>query len=635
MTILSGGGITSSGGEGGGSGDDFTSGRARCTSVNAAKVAGLVGLGTELDPRPVLHPESDASQFDQRSSAGQAAVTPPATPAVGTTAPYTTTPSTELGPKRGQPLPPQLLPDILKIQRAYTAVTPDPSTKGERVKFGTSGHRGVSLKGTFNEPHILSIAQAICDYRRAQRIDGPCFVGADTHAISGPAFRTVVEVLLANGMQAIVVPRESPYSPTPVISHAILAYNRGRTTGLADGIIITPSHNPPTDGGIKYNEPYGGPADTNVTNEIENRANAYLDHQLEGVRRGDGAGEVAEQDLVQSYVADLPNVIDFDVIRKAGVRVGIDPLGGSSVDTWRQIIQTHGLRSFTLINDRIDPAFPFVPVDHDGKVRQDPSSRDVMAQVIERAKVGDFALIGGNDTDADRFGVVTPEDLVNPNHFLAVAAQYLFENRRQWSPEVAIGKTLVSSAMIDRVGEGLGRRVIEVPVGFKWFVSGLYRGEMGMAGEESAGMSFLRQDGSVWTTEKDGPIAVLLAAEMTARTGRNPAQLYAELTKKYGKPEYERRDVAATPEQQAMLGSLKPSDIKATQLAGDPITAILTTAPGNGASIGGLKIVTRNGWVAVRPSGTEPINKTYAESFVDTKHLGQIFTDVKEMLARL
>jgi phosphoglucomutase len=507
----------------------------------------------------------------------------------------------------------------------------DPS---QRVAFGTSGHRGTSLKGSFTEAHILAITQAICEYRKAQGIDGPLYIGKDTHALSTPAQRTALEVLAANGVET-VLQHDEGVTPTPVISRAILVYNRGRKDHLADGIVITPSHNPPEDGGFKYNPPNGGPADTDITGWVQDRANALLREKNAGVKRVPLATALKAvtthpEDFVLPYVKDLGNVIDMGAIRSAGLKLGVDPLGGAAAPYWGPINEVYGL-DIQVVNPRIDPTFSFMTVDHDGKIRMDCSSPYAMAGLV--GLKDRFRVAFGNDPDSDRHGIVTPSaGLMNPNHFLAVAIQYLLKNRPDWSKQAAVGKTLVSSSMIDRVVNDLGRRVLEVPVGFKWFAPGLFDGSVCFGGEESAGASFLRRDGTVWTTDKDGPIMDLLAAEITARTGKDPGEHYRALTEKFGTSYYTRIDAAATPEEKAKLQKLSPEAVKETTLAGEPITARLTRAPGNNAGIGGLKVVAANGWFAARPSGTENIYKVYAESFKDLGHLDAIIKEAQQIV---
>jgi phosphoglucomutase len=530
-----------------------------------------------------------------------------------------------------------MLVNVPRLVTAYYAERPDPSVTAERVAFGTSGHRGSAFERTFNEAHILAITQAICLHRQAQRIDGPLFLGMDTHALSEPAFVSALEVLAANGVE-VMIDRELGYTPTPVISHAILCYNRGRRSGLADGIVITPSHNPPEDGGFKYDPPTGGPADTEVTGWIERTANALLAEDLGTVRRipyerARRAPSTHPHDYIGPYVEDLGSVVDMEVIRGAGVKIGVDPLGGAGVHYWEPIIARYGIAA-EVVNDVIDPTFRFMTVDWDGKIRTDCSSPYAMVPLIAMRARFDVAF--ANDADHDRHGIVTPSaGLMNPNHYLAVAVSYLFSHRDRWSKEAAIGKTVVSSGIIDRVTAGLGRRLVEVPVGFKWFVEGLLDGSIGFGGEESAGASFLRIDGTPWTTDKDGIILGLLAAEITARLGRDPGARYVELTRELGAPVYERIDAAATPDQKRLLGQLSPSQVDAKELAGETIRTILTTAPGNGAPIGGVKVVTDDGWFAVRPSGTEEVYKLYAESFRDRQHLERIQEEAQALVAKL
>jgi phosphoglucomutase len=502
------------------------------------------------------------------------------------------------------------------------------------VAFGTSGHRGSSSRNSFNETHILAITQAICLYRKQQGIDGPLYIGVDTHALSEPAFASALEVLAANGVD-VMIDADHGYTPTPVISHAILTYNRGRKRGLADGIVITPSHNPPQFGGFKYNPPHGGPADTHVTEWIERQSNAYIADGLRGVsriplERARSASTVHAHPYLDSYVGDLPSVIDLQVIRESKVRIGVDPLGGASVAYWDAIGDRYGL-NLEVVNHTIDPTFRFMTVDWDGEIRMDPSSVYAMARMIGLKERFDVAF--ASDTDADRHGIVSrSHGLIEPNHYLSAAISYLFSRRPQWSQSVAVGKTVVSSSMIDRVVNKLGRRLVEVPVGFKWFVEGLIDGSLGFGGEESSGATFLRRDGTVWTTDKDGLVPNLLAAEITARTGKDPSEQYEELTAKFGTPYYTRIDAPATPEEKAKLKKLSPEMVATAKLAGDPITATLTTAPGDGAPIGGLKVLTANGWFAARPSGTENIYKIYAESFKDQGHLAAIVGEAQEIV---
>jgi len=536
-------------------------------------------------------------------------------------------------PLAGTTAPPAMLVDLGKLRDAYGSWMPDVNDPAQRVSFGTSGHRGSSLRGSFNEGHVLAITQAICDYRGHQAISGPLFIGRDTHALSEPAFGTALEVLVANGVETMV-DQAGGYTPTPAISHAILCHNRGRDSGLADGIVITPSHNPPEDGGFKYNPPHGGPADTEITRWIEERANWHLANGLKTVSRI--AVERARQavhphDYVGRYVDDLVAVVEMDTIRASGLKIGADPLGGAGIAYWGAIVERHGVQ-IEVVNQRIDPAFGFMPLDWDGKIRMDCSSPHAMAGLIALRERFDIAF--GNDTDYDRHGIVTRAGLMNPNHFLTAAIHYLFTHRPHWRADAAIGKTVVSSSMIDRVAGQIGRRLLEVPVGFKWFVDGLRDGSMGFGGEESAGAAFLRRDGTVWSTDKDGLIMDLLAVELMARCGRDPAELYADLTAELGAPLYARIDAPATAAQKAALLKLSPRDVEAHQLAGDPIQAMLTTAPGNGAAIGGLKVVTAQGWFAARPSGTEEVYKLYAESFRGSEHLARIQDEAQAIVAR-
>jgi phosphoglucomutase len=539
-----------------------------------------------------------------------------------------------ISPLAGKPAPKELLVDPQALEREYYARVPDPARPAEAVSFGTSGHRGSPLDGSFNEAHIVAMTQAICDYRSAHGIGGPLFVGKDTHAVSAPAQRTALEVLAANGVET-VLQSGGGYTPTPVISRAILMHNRGRSEAFADGIVITPSHNPPRDGGFKYNPSNGGPAGSDVTQWIADRANTLLASH-ERVRRlpfaaAMRAATTHEQDFVLPYVEDLRNVVDMDAIRAAGLKLAVDPLGGAAVHYWEPINSIYGL-DITIVNASVDSTFAFMPVDHDGKIRMDCSSAYAMAGLVglkDRYQVA-FA----NDADADRHGIVTPSaGLMNPNHYLAVAIDYLLTHRPQWPVSAGVGKTLVSSAMIDRVVAKLARKLCEVPVGFKWFASGLLDGSLCFGGEESAGASFLRRDGSVWTTDKDGLIMNLLAAEITARTGKDPGEHYAALTAEFGRPHYTRIDAAATSAQKAALGRLGADAVTATSLAGEPIVAKITHAPGNGAAIGGLKVAARSGWFAARPSGTEDVYKIYAESFVDARHLDAIVAQAREIVA--
>jgi phosphoglucomutase len=541
-----------------------------------------------------------------------------------------------ISPLAGKPAPKALLVDPARLERAYYEAVPDAAEPTQRVSFGTSGHRGSALQRSFNEAHILAITQAICDYRHRQGVDGPLYVGKDTHALSGPAQRTALEVLAANGVET-VIHRDDGYTPTPVVSHAILAHNRGRKTRLADGVVITPSHNPPEDGGFKYNPPDGGPADTAVTRAIEERANELLRGGSREVKRVSldaalRAPTTRQADLVTPYVTDLRNVVDMDAIRAAGLRLGVDPLGGSAVRYWEPINALYGL-DIAVVNPAVDPTFAFMTVDHDGRIRMDCSSPHAMAGLV--GLKDRFRVAFANDPDADRHGIVTPSvGLMNPNHYLAVAIRYLLGHREKWPAVAAVGKTLVSSGMIDRVVAKLGRRLCEVPVGFKWFAPGLFDGSFCFGGEESAGASFLRRDGTVWTTDKDGLIMNLLAAEITARTGKDPGEHYLELAAEFGAPYYTRIDAAATPEEKARLGRLSPEAVAASTLAGETITAKLTRAPGNDAAIGGLKVVAANGWFAARPSGTENIYKIYAESFRDERHLEAIVAEAREIVNR-
>jgi len=538
-------------------------------------------------------------------------------------------------PLAGQPAPASILVNIPRLISAYYTEKPDVTVREQRVSFGTSGHRGTSFKRSFNEFHIIAVTQAIYEYRKVEGITGPLYVGIDTHALSEPAFATVLEVLAANGVETMV-DQAGGYTPTPVISHAILAYNRGRNSGFADGIVITPSHNPPEDGGIKYNPPHGGPADTQVTRWIEDRANALLAVDLQGVKRvsydqARRAGTTHRHDYLGAYLGDLPQIVNLEVIQSAKLKLGIDPLGGSGVAYWQPLAERYGL-DIEIVNPAVDPTFRFMPLDWDGRIRMDCSSPYAMANLIALKDRFDVAF--GNDADNDRHGIVTRSaGLMNPNHYLAVSISYLFSNRPNWKPGTGIGKTLVSSSLIDRVAVKLKRKLVEVPVGFKWFVSGLLDGSLGFGGEESAGASFLRRDGSVWTTDKDGIIMDLLAAEMMAKTGRNPGELYRDLTNELGEPVYERKDAPATPQQKTILSKLSPDQVNATELAGDKIVAMMTTAPGNGAAIGGLKVVTDHGWFAARPSGTEDVYKLYAESFRGQDHLRRIQEEAQSLIA--
>ena len=539
-------------------------------------------------------------------------------------------------PLAGKPAPRDLLINVSRLEAAFYEAKPDLADPNQLVSFGTSGHRGSSSNATFTEAHILAITQAICEYRRNQGITGPLFMGKDTHALSRPAERVALEVLAGNGVEAFIQ-RNDGFTPTPVISRAILIHNRGRSDSLADGIVITPSHNPPTDGGLKYNPPNGGPADTDVTDWIQNRANELLCAGNGGVQRiGFDAALIAStthvEDFVTPYVGDLANVIDLEAIRSAGVKIGVDPLGGAAAAYWQPLAERYGI-DITVVNPKIDPTFAFMTLDHDGKIRMDCSSPYAMAGLVELKDR--FNIAFGNDPDSDRHGIVAPSTgLLNPNHYLAVAIRYLLTNRPQWPASAVVGKTLVSSCLIDRVVASLGRKLWEVPVGFKWFTPGLFDGSCCFGGEESAGASFLRRDGTVWSTDKDGLILGLLSAEITARTGKDPGQHYQELTAEFGTPYYTRIDAPATPEQKNLLKKLSPESVTATELAGEPITAKLTRAPGNDASIGGLKVVSASGWFAARPSGTENIYKLYAESLKSADHLAAIVEQAQEIVSR-
>jgi phosphoglucomutase len=536
-------------------------------------------------------------------------------------------------PLAGKPAPPDRLVDVDRLCREFYDRKPDIADHAQRVAFGTSGHRGTSLAGTFNEAHVLAITQAICDYRRRVGTSGPLFIGKDTHALSQPAFETSLEVLAANGVEVLIDP--AGYTPTPAVSHAILTYNRDRKTAVADGIVITPSHNPPEDGGFKYNPSHGGPADTEVTRWIEDAANKLLSDQLGHVRRigyerARHAPTTRTYDYVAAYVADLDAVVDMDAIRRAGLKIGVDPLGGASVGYWRPIAERFGI-DVSVVNDAVDPTFRFMPLDWDGQIRMDCSSPHAMATLVGLKDRFDIAF--GNDPDADRHGIVTRTGgLLNPNHYLAAAISYLFSRRPEWRSDAAIGKTIVSSTIIDRVARKLRRALIEVPVGFKWFVPGLLDGSLGFGGEESAGASFLRRSGAAWATDKDGIIMDLLAVEMMAITNRDPHEIYTALTRELGAPVYERVDTPATPEEKAILQRLSPKDIAATELAGDAIEALVTTAPGNGAPIGGIKVTTPYGWFAARPSGTENVYKLYAESFRGQDHLRRMQEDARALV---
>ena len=539
-------------------------------------------------------------------------------------------------PNAGKLAPKDLLIDVSRLEAAFYESKPDPSDPNQLVSFGTSGHRGTSSNATFTEAHILAITQAICEYRRDQGITGPLFMGKDTHALSRPAERVALEVLAGNGIETFIQ-RNDGFTPTPVISHSILGYNKGRSEGLGDGIVVTPSHNPPTDGGFKYNPPNGGPADTDVTDRIQNRANELLRGGNKGVRRVGydaalKASTTHSEDFVTAYVEDLTNVIDLEAIRSASVKIGVDPLGGAAVAYWQPVAERYGI-DLTVVNPNVDPTFSFMTVDHDGKIRMDCSSPWAMTGLVKLKDRFDIAF--GNDPDADRHGIVTPSSgLLNPNHYLAVAIRYLLTNRPQWPLTAVVGKTLVSSCLIDRVVASLERILWEVPVGFKWFTPGLFDGSCCFGGEESAGASFLKRDGSVWSTDKDGLILGLLAAEITARTGKDPGEHYKELTAKFGTPYYTRIDAPATPEQKNSLKKLSPEAVTDTELAGEAITAKLTRAPGNNASIGGLKVVSVSGWFAARPSGTENIYKLYAESLQSAEHLTAIVGQAQEIVLR-
>lgn len=535
----------------------------------------------------------------------------------------------------GKPAQPSILVNIPKLVTAYYELTPDPNDPAQRVVFGTSGHRGSALDLAFNEWHILAIAQAICDYRKGEKIDGPLFLGMDTHALSEPALASALEVLAANNVD-VMLAEGTAYTPTPAVSHAILAHNRERSTGLADGIVITPSHNPPDEGGFKYDPPHGGPANSRVTSWIESRANEFLRNALRGVKRVSfdkalKASTTHKHDFLSAYVGDLANVVDLTAIREANVRLGVDPLGGAGINYWPRIAEQYGL-DLTVVNQSVDPTFRFMTVDWDGKIRMDPSSPYAMQRLI--ALKDEFDIAFASDTDHDRHGIVTKASgLLPPNHYLSVCVHYLFSNRTEWPEDIAVGKTIVSSSMIDRVGAQARRPIYEVPVGFKWFVEGLLGGHLGFGGEESAGSSFLRRDGNVWTTDKDGIIPCLLAAEITARAGRDPGEIYRELTRSLGDPVYERIEAPATAQQKTILEKLSPSDIHFKEIAGDPIDRILTVAPGDGRPIGGIKVVAKDGWFAARPSGTEEIYKIYAESFRGPEHLRKIQEEAQSIVS--
>ena len=539
-----------------------------------------------------------------------------------------------LSPLAGKPAPAAILIDVDRLVKQYEERKPDPANPLQRVAFGTSGHRGSPLNGSFNEMHIVAMTQAICEYRKGKKIDGPLYLGMDTHAASIPAQRTAIEVLAANGVE-VFYQRSGGFTPTPAISHAILTYNQGRSDGFADGIVITPSHNPPKDGGFKYNPPHGGPADVDVTKVVQERANYLIGSGSMVVKRipydrAIKAPNIHAYDFIKPYVNDLRSVIDMDAIKAAGVKIGVDPLGGASVAYWAPIQELYEL-DVTVVNPKVDPKFAFMTCDHDGQIRMDCSSPYAMANLI--GLKDKYQIAFGNDADSDRHGIVTPSvGLMNPNHYLAVAINYLFSNRPEWRPDAAVGKTLVSSSIIDRVAASVNRKLVEVPVGFKWFVAGLRDGSFGFGGEESAGASFLRKDGTVWTTDKDGLILDLLAAEITAKTGKDPGVHFKELAERFGMPNYARIDAPATPAQKAALGKLSPEAVEASTLAGEPIVAKLTKAPGNGASIGGLKVATENGWFAARPSGTEDVYKIYAESLKSSEHLGKIIDEAQEIV---
>ncbi|MGA2541890.1 MAG: phosphoglucomutase (alpha-D-glucose-1,6-bisphosphate-dependent) [Verrucomicrobiota bacterium] len=541
----------------------------------------------------------------------------------------------KINPFAGKPVEAGMLVNVPRLVTAYYTGAPDPAIPAQRVAFGTSGHRGTAFNSSFNEDHILAITQAICLYRKRQGTDGPLFLGIDTHALSVPAAATALEVLAANGVEVMIAPGDE-YTPTPVISHAILTYNRGRKTGLADGIVVTPSHNPPPDGGFKYNPSHGGPADTVATGWIERRANEFLESRLDGVKRlplarALNAATTHQHDYLSAYIADLGNVVDMEVIRGAKLNLGVDPLGGAGVHYWGRIAERYGL-NLTVVNETVDPTFRFMTADWDGQIRMDPSSAYAMQRLI--AMKDRFDLSFACDPDHDRHGIVTKsKGLLPPNHYLCAAISYLFQNRPKWRNQAAVGKTLVSTQMIDRVTAKLGRKLYEVPVGFKWFVDGLLDGSLAFVGEESAGATFARLDGAVWTTDKDGMVPALLAAEMTARTGRDPGEIYAQLTREFGEPVYDRVEAPATPEQKALLAKLSPQQVKITRLAGEAIESVLTHAPGNGAPIGGLKVAAASGWFAARPSGTENIYKIYAESFRGADHLRLLLEEAQTIVS--
>ena len=548
--------------------------------------------------------------------------------------PSPSVPANRVNPLAGKPATAAGLIDVAKLEAAYYANVPDPTVAAQRVAFGTSGHRGSALDGSFNEWHVLAITQAICDYRKVQAIDGPLFLGIDTHALSGPACASALEVLAANGVVVMLAVRDE-YTPTPAISHAILTHNRGRVSGLADGIVVTPSHNPPRDGGIKYNPPHGGAADQGITGGVEAAANRFLEQGLKGVRRMPHAqallaATTQRHDFLTSYVADLGNTVEMDLIRGAGIRMGVDPLGGAGVHYWGAIAECYRL-DLTVVSEAVDPAFGFMTLDWDGQIRMDPSSPYAMQRLIAIKDRFDIAF--ACDTDHDRHGIVTPgAGLLPANHYQSVAIDYLFTHRPQWAPQAAVGKTVVSTSLIDRLAARLGRRLYEVPVGFKWFAAGLQDGSLGFCGEESAGASFLRRDGTVWTTDKDGMTAALLSAEITARKGRDPGRLYAELAGEFGAPVADRVEARATAQQKKQLAALSPKQVASTQLAGEKITNVLSHAPGNGAAIGGIKVVSASGWFAARPSGTEDIYKIYAESFQGPEHLSRILEEAQAIV---
>ncbi|MEU1719129.1 phosphoglucomutase (alpha-D-glucose-1,6-bisphosphate-dependent) [Nonomuraea sp. NPDC005692] len=534
--------------------------------------------------------------------------------------------------RAGQPAQPADLVDVARLVTSYYALHPDPAEVAQRVAFGTSGHRGSSLRTAFNEDHILATSQAICEYRASQGTDGPLFLGIDTHALSEPARVSALEVFAANGVEVLIDSRDG-YTPTPAVSHAVLRHNRGRASGLADGVVVTPSHNPPSDGGFKYNPPHGGPADTDATSWIQDRANQLLADGMKGVSRisyAKALDAAGRYDFLGTYVDDLPSVVDLDAIRSAGVRIGADPLGGASVAYWGEIAERHRL-DLTVVNPLVDPTWRFMTLDWDGKIRMDCSSPYAMASLIAQRDKYDIAT--GNDADADRHGVVTPDGLMNPNHYLAVAISYLYAHREGWPAAAGVGKTMVSSGVIDRVAASLGRRLYEVPVGFKWFVPGLLDGSLGFGGEESAGASFLRRDGSPWSTDKDGLILALLASEILAVTGESPSAHYRRLTERFGEPAYARVDAPATREEKAVLAKLSADQVTASSLAGEPITAVQTAAPGNGAALGGVKVSTDNAWFAARPSGTEDVYKIYAESFKGPDHLAKVQEEARSLVS--